>query len=93
METQQLTSPSLTASPLEQLALVAGHMSEQQQSEPNSRNSDTMEVVATNLGAESTTNKDVYHRPGSPSDAILIKRTSITTLRVNTEDLTGYQQQ
>lgn len=91
-ETRQGTSLSPTGSPLEQLALVAeSHLSERR-SESVSRHNDTTEPTATDLPAESTTKTTSFTRPGSPSDAILIKRTSIPSLRVNTEDLSGYQQ-
>lgn len=51
-----------------------------------------METTATDLAAESDA-KRTFNRPGSPSDAILIKRTSIPRLRVNTGDLSSPQQQ
>lgn len=87
------TSLSPTSSTLEQLTLIAeSHLSEQV-SESSSRSNDAMETAATNLAAESNTKSASPNRPGSPSDAILIKRTSIPSLRLNTGDLSGYQQQ
>jgi hypothetical protein len=91
-ESRQGTSLSPTGSNLEQLALVAqSHLCEQR-SESSSRNNNTMETTAADLVAESATKHLYYNRPGSPSDAILIKRTSIPSLRVKTGDLGGHQQ-
>jgi hypothetical protein len=87
-ETRQGISLSPIGSPLEQLALVA----ECQRPETGSRYKDRMETAATDFAAEGTLKSVPYTRPGSPSDAILIKRTSIPSLRVNTEDLSGNKQ-
>lgn len=88
-ETRQGTNLSPTGSPLEELALVAGS----QRPETGNRSKDGMETAATDFAVERTSENASYTRPESPSDAILIKRTSIPSLRVITEDLGGYQQQ
>jgi hypothetical protein len=92
-ESRQDTSLSPTGSTLEQLAFVAESHSSEPRSESSRRNhSDVMETTAANF-AESAAKSTSLNRPGSPSDAILIKRTSVPSLRVNTGDLNGYQQQ
>lgn len=92
-ESRQDTSLSPTDSTLEQLAFVAESHSSEPRSESSRRNhSDVMETTAANL-AESAAKSNSLNRPGSPSDAILIKRTSVPSLRVNTGGLNEYQRQ
>jgi hypothetical protein len=96
-DSRQGTSLSPTGSPLEQLALVAeSHLSEQKGGSSRRGDSegimDTLNTSATSLAAERVTETTSLNRPGSPSDAVLIKRTSIPSLRVNTGDLNRYQQ-
>ena len=90
---QRRTSLSPVGSPLEQLALVAESRLSGPRADLISRNDDLMETAASSLALENPLEIPPYNRPGSPSDAILIKRTSIPSLRVNTEDLDGDQQQ
>jgi hypothetical protein len=91
-QTRQVPSLSPTGSPLQQLAIVAETHLSGQKSESSSGNNDAMQTDSTEA-ADSITIPALHNRPGSPSDAILIKRTSIPSLRVNTEDLSGYRQQ
>jgi hypothetical protein len=93
-ESRQNTSLSPTGSPLAQLALVAECHSSEIRSESSGRShNDAMETNATNLAADNGVESTAFNRPGSPSDAILIKRTSIPSLRVNTGNLSGHLQQ
>lgn len=91
-EPPQGASRPQTGSSLEQLAPVAdNHLSEQGE-EPGSQGKEMMDAASANLAAEKSSKTNASNRPGSPSDAVLIKRSSIPTLRVFTGYLSGHQQ-
>jgi len=83
--TQPRGSVSPTGS-LDTLALVAKDRQTRRQSEPSTlkADEDTMSSSQEADGKASADKSISLERPSSPSDAILIKRTTIPCLRVNT---------
>jgi hypothetical protein len=88
---RQAASLSPTGSPLEQLALVAECHSSEMRPEGSRRSlSEIKEIMGTEIGQDIGDERSGPLRSASPSDAILIKRTLIPSLRVNTDNLSGY---
>jgi len=83
-DTRYTTSLSPTGS-LEALALVAEHHPFSKKPSQNFEERLIQGVIKTDL-AHSLAANTTQPRPSSPSDAILIKRSAIPTLRVNTGD-------
>ncbi|KAG0645063.1 hypothetical protein D0Z07_9271 [Hyphodiscus hymeniophilus] len=90
--TRRRMSLSPIGSPPEQVAFVAENHLIQQQTKPSIRDARPTQSATARLATKDTMTMASNNRPGSPSDAILIKRRPNPSLRVDTEDLDGFQQ-